>query len=102
MHEVRNFGLIVLLVAGAFAIAVLSSLISERIRLPGPALFLLAAAVLSDIFPSLGKLQIRTVERIGAVPLTVPRFAGGPPTALLRLRTAWVPLAPLGFAATFV
>lgn len=87
MHEVRNFGLIVLLVSGAFAIAVLSSLISERIRLPGPALFLLAAAVLSDIFPSLGNLQIRTVERIGVVALIVILFDGGTRIGLRRLRT---------------
>lgn len=101
MHEVRNFGLIVLLVSGAFAIAVLSSLISERIRLPGPALFLLAAAVLSDIFPSLGNLQIRTVERIGVVALIVILFDGGTRIGLRRLRTAWVPVLLLGFPGTF-
>src|SRR4051812_21601151 len=76
MHEVRNFGLIVLLVAAAFALAVLSSRLSDRVSVPGPALFLLAAAVLSDVFPSLGKLQIRTVERIGVVALIVILFDG--------------------------
>src|SRR5215213_7600443 len=101
MHEVRTFGLIVLLVAAAFALAVLSSLISERIRLPGPAVFLLAAAVLSDIFPSLGKLQIRTVERIGVVALIVILFDGGTRIGLRRLRTAWVPVLLLGLPGTF-
>ena len=77
-----------LLVAAAFALAVLSSRVSERVSLPGPALFLLAAAVLSDVFPSLGKLQIRTVERIGVVALIVILFDGGTRIGLRRLRTA--------------
>ena len=101
MHEVRTFGLVVLLVAAAFALAVLSSRLSERVSLPGPALFLLAAAVLSDIFPSLGKLEIRTVERIGVVALIVILFDGGTRIGLRRLRTAWVPVLLLGLPGTF-
>src|SRR6266545_3167526 len=66
MHEVHDFGLIVLLVATAFALAVITSRLSERLRIPGPALFLIAAALLSDAFPSLGNLSIRTVGLIGA------------------------------------
>ena len=91
MHEVRTFGLVVLLVAAAFALAVLSSRLSERVSLPGPALFLLAAAVLSDVFPSLGKLQIRTVERIGVVALIVILFDGGMHIGWRRFRAAAVP-----------
>src|SRR5436190_509019 len=101
MHEVRTFGLIVLLVAAAFALAVLSSRLSDRVSVPGPALFLLAAAVLSDVFPSLGKLQIRTVERIGVVALIVILFDGGTRIGLRRLRTAWVPVLLLGLPGTF-
>jgi len=58
MHEVHDFGVIVLLVATAFALAVITSRLSERLRIPGPALFLIAAALLSDAFPSLGDLSI--------------------------------------------
>ena len=101
MHEVHTFGLVVLLVAAAFALAVLSSRVSERVSLPGPALFLLAAAVLSDVFPSLGKLQIRTVERIGVVALVVILFDGGSRIGLRRLRTAIVPVLLLGLPGTF-
>ena len=53
MHEVHEFGLIVLLISTGFALAVISSRVSERLRIPGPALFLIAAALLSDAFPSL-------------------------------------------------
>ena len=79
MHEVHEFGVIVLLVSTAFALAVLTSRLSERLRIPGPALFLIAAALLSDVFPSLGDLSIRTVERIGVVALVVILFDGARP-----------------------
>src|SRR4029079_504989 len=102
MHERHNVGLIVLLVAAGFALAVLSSRVSERVSLPGPALFLLVAALLSDIFPSLGRLQIRTVERIGVIALIVILFDGGTRIGLRRLRTAIVPVVLLGLPGTFL
>jgi cell volume regulation protein A len=101
MHEVHEFGVIVLLVATAFALAVVSSRLSERLRIPGPALFLIAAALLSDAFPSLGDLSIRTVERIGVVALVVILFDGGTRIGLRRLRTAALPVLSLGIIGTF-
>jgi potassium/hydrogen antiporter len=101
MHETHAFGLIVLLVSAAFVLAVLSSRVSERILVPGPALFLLAAAVLSDIFPSLGDIEIRTVERIGVVALIVILFDGGSRIGVRRLRTALAPVLLLGLPGTF-
>jgi potassium/hydrogen antiporter len=101
MHEVHDFGLIVLLVATGFAAAVISSRVSERLRVPGPALFLIASALLSDAFPSLGDVSIRTVERIGVVALVVILFDGGTRIGLRRLRTAAAPVLLLGVAGTF-
>src|SRR6266511_306702 len=101
MHEVHDFGVIVLLVATAFALAVITSRLSERLRIPGPALFLIAAALLSDAFPSLGDLSIRTVERIGVVALVVILFDGGSRIGLRRLRTAALPVLSLGIIGTF-
>jgi cell volume regulation protein A len=101
MHEVHEFGLIVLLMATAFVLAVLTSRLSERLHVPGPALFLIAAALLSDLFPSLGDLSIRTVERIGVVALAVILFDGGSRIGLRRLRTAAVPVLSLGVIGTF-
>jgi cell volume regulation protein A len=101
MHEVHEFGVTVLLVATGFAAAVASSRISERLRVPGPAIFLLAAALLSDAFPSLGDVSIRTVERIGVVALVVILFDGGSRIGLRRLRTAAVPVVSLGVLGTF-
>jgi potassium/hydrogen antiporter len=102
MHEVHDFGLIVLLVSTGFALAVVSSRLSERLRVPGPALFLIAAALLSDAFPSLADaLSIRTVERIGVVALAVILFDGGTRIGLRRFRTAAVPILSLGIVGTF-
>lgn len=102
MHEVHDFGLIVLLVSTGFALAVVSSRLSERLRVPGPAIFLIAAALLSDAFPSLADaLSIRTVERIGVVALAVILFDGGTRIGLRRFRTAAVPILSLGIVGTF-
>src|ERR1044071_1769223 len=101
MHEVHEFGVVVLLVAAAFGLAIATSRLSERFRVPGPAIFLVAAAFLSDAFPSLGDLSIRTVERIGVVALIVILFDGGSRIGLRRFRTAAVPVLSLGVLGTF-
>jgi cell volume regulation protein A len=102
MAEVHEFGTVVLLVAAGFALAVFTSRLSERISVPGPAIFLLAAAVASDVFPSLAdKLSIREVERIGVVALIVILFDGGARIGLRRLRVALVPVLSLGVLGTF-
>ena len=78
MDEVREFGTVVLLVAGGFSLAVATSKLTERFPIPAPAIFLLAAAVASDVFPTLAEqLSIRNVERIGVVALIIILFDGG-------------------------
>jgi cell volume regulation protein A len=102
MGEVHEFGVVVLLTATGFALAIGTSRFSERVRVPGPALFLLATAVLTDVFPSLGHhLSILTVERIGVVALVVILFDGGTRIGLRRLRTAALPVLSLGMVGTF-
>src|SRR5262249_20080525 len=76
VNETLDFGAIVLVVAVGFAVAVALSKVTERFPVPGPALFLLAAAIASDVFPGL-TLPIRSVERIGVVALVVILFEGG-------------------------
>lgn len=102
MDEVSEFGLVVLVVAGGFSLALLTSKISERFPIPAPALFLLAAAVASDLFPSLADaLSIRDVGRIGVVALILILFDGGMLVGWRRFRIAAVPIASLGVFATF-
>jgi cell volume regulation protein A len=102
MTEIGDFGAIVLLVGGSFLAAVWSSKLSARVPVPGPAVFLLAAAIASDVFPSLGDhVSIRTVERIGVVGLIVILFDGGMHVGMRRLRAAAAPIVALGVLGTF-
>jgi potassium/hydrogen antiporter len=101
MNEAHEFGVVVLLVSTGFALAVASSRLSERLRVPGPALFLLAAALLSDAFPALGDISTLTVERIAAAALVVILFDGGTRIGMAKLRTAVVPVLTLGVVGTF-
>jgi hypothetical protein len=60
VSELFEFGRIVLLVAAGFSLALAASKLIERFPLPGPAIFLLAAALASDLFPALaGHTSIR-------------------------------------------
>jgi potassium/hydrogen antiporter len=69
---------------------------------PEPAVFLLLAAVASDVFPELGeRLSIREVERIGVVALIVILFNGGTLVGWRRFRVAAVPIFTLGLLGTF-
>ena len=102
MHEVTHFGAIVLLVAGAFLVAVLSNRVSERLRVPAAAFFLLAAALASDLWPELADtLSIRDVERIAVVALIVILFDGGMRVGWNRFRDSAVPIVSLGLLGTF-
>jgi potassium/hydrogen antiporter len=102
MHEVTHFGAIVLLVSGAFSVAVLSPKLSERLRVPAAAFFLLAAALASDLWPDLADaLSIRDVERIAVVALIVILFDGGMRVGWSRFRESAVPIVSLGLVGTF-
>ena len=102
MHEVVHFGGIVLIVSGAFALAVLANKVSERLRIPAAGLFLLAAAVASDIWTGLAEaLSIRDVERIAVVALIVILFDGGMRVGWTRFRESAVPIVSLGLVGTF-
>src|SRR4051794_2531105 len=100
MHDVHHFGLIVLLCAGAFTAALLASKLSARTSIPAPALFLVAAAGLSDAFPGL-VLSTGTGERIATLAPIVILFDGGGPIGARRFRAAAVPIALLGTVGTF-
>jgi potassium/hydrogen antiporter len=78
MTELTDFASIVLRVTAAFALAVLSTRLTARFPLPAPAIFLLAAAAVSDIWPQVYvAVPIRMVERIAVVALIVILFNGG-------------------------
>jgi len=71
------FGLGVLVTALAGVVAVLSSRVSERLRIPAPAFFLIAAAAAADLWPRLGGLSFTAVDQVVSVALAVILFDGG-------------------------
>lgn len=102
MTEIADFALIVLVVAGGLALAVLSTKLSDRLPLPAPVMFLVAAALASDASDSLGSaLQIRDVERIAVIALIVILFNGGLDIGRRRLRDSAGPVLSLGILGTF-
>ena len=102
MSEISNFGEIVLVVAAGFSLALYGRALTERFRIPGAALFLIAAAAASDLVPALGDaISFVTVERIGVVALIVILFDGGLDIGWRRFRVAAVPILSLGVFGTF-
>lgn len=102
MDELTVFGTIVLVVAGGLLLALLATKLSEYVPIPEPAVFLVLAAVASDVFPELSdRLTIEDVERIAVVALIVILFNGGTLVGWRRFRVAAVPISTLGIFGTF-
>ncbi len=102
MHEIISFAVIVLVVAGGLSFALAWSRISERLPIPAAAVFLIAGAALSDIFPQLERhASIQTVERVAVVAVIVILFDGGMHIGWRRFRASIVPISSLGLLGTF-
>jgi potassium/hydrogen antiporter len=102
VDEVTTFGAVILVVALAFSLAILANRITDYLPLPAPALFLLVAALASDISDRLANaLSIRDVERIGVVALILILFDGGIHVGWRRFRESAYPIASLGILGTF-
>ena len=96
MDELAEFGTIVLVISAGGLVALFGRKLTERLPIPAPAIFLLAAAVAPALIP-----DIRTVERVGVIALIVILFDGGMSIGWRRFRRAWVPIASLGIVGTF-
>lgn len=102
MSDVAGFGLAVALVSVAGLLAVLSNRVSERIRLPAPAIFLIAASVVSALVPPLGRLPVVTVQRVVTVMLVLLLFDGGMHIGWRRFRSAGGTVLWIGVVGTLV
>ncbi|WBB65337.1 cation:proton antiporter [Micromonospora sp. WMMD812] len=102
MDHTLTFGLLVALVGVALSTAILSSRISDAIGVPAPALFLVAAAVASDLFPELYGLDVQHVQDIVTVALIFILFEGGMHIGWRRFRSALGPIAVVGVLGTFL
>ncbi len=102
MDEIATFGELVLVVAGGLLAAILLRTVSARIAIPSAALLLAAAAIASDLVPSLGDaLSFTAVERIAVVALVVILFEGGLHIGWSRFRASAIPILSLGVLGTF-
>jgi potassium/hydrogen antiporter len=102
VNDVERFAGLLAAVSAVMGLAILSSRLSERLRVPAPALFLVGAAVASDLFPELGRIPIEQVQRIVTVCLVLILFDGGMGIGLTRFRREAGPIAWLGVAGTLV
>lgn len=97
-----TFGLGVLVTALAGVGAVLSSRVSERLKIPAPAFFLIAAAAAADLWPRLGGLSFTAVDQVVSVALAVILFDGGMRVGWRRMKSVAGPTMWIGVAGTLV
>jgi potassium/hydrogen antiporter len=102
MSLIESFGVAVLAAGLVGLAAVLSNRVSERLRIPAPAIFLGCAAVASYLVPRLGRLQVETVEQVVTVALAVILFNGGLHIGWRKLRPVAAATLWLGVAGTLV
>lgn len=100
MDDVLPFGTLVAALSLAGLLAVWSNRVSERIRIPAPAIFLVVAAVASDLFPQLADIPVLTVQRVVTVMLVLLLFDGGMHIGLRRFRTATGSVLLVGVVGT--
>ncbi|MFC5501718.1 cation:proton antiporter [Lysinimonas soli] len=102
MSELDGFTLALGLGALALIAAVLSNQLSSWIRIPAPALFLVAAAALATAFPALGGVPRLLDEEVVSVALVFILFDGGMHIGWRRFRASALPITWLGIAGTAV
>jgi potassium/hydrogen antiporter len=101
VSEVVAFGLVILIVAAIGAFFVFSNKLSERVPIPAPAIFLLAAAIAAHFSPRLAReISIKDVERVAVVALILILFDGGMRVGWRRFRIAVIPISTLGVLGT--
>ena len=102
MDDIAHFGFVVASTSLVLVVAVLSSRLGVRLRVPAPALFLVGAAVASDIVPVLGETSIQTVQNVVSVALAVILFNGGMDVGWQRFRANATAIVWIGVAGTLV
>ena len=101
MSDTYPYALLLLVVAGVGIGALLSHRVAERIRVPAPALFLVAAAIVVNVLGHGHAPPERTVERVVTVALLAILYDGGLHIGLRRFRQAAAPILVVGVVGTF-
>jgi cell volume regulation protein A len=100
--DTEPFALVIVLTAAVGLVAVLSNRLTERVKLPSPALVLIGAAISVKVIPALHAPQEHTVERVVTIALACILFDGGMHIGWARFRSAAGPIAVVGVAGTFL
>ncbi|MGH3268658.1 MAG: cation:proton antiporter [Trebonia sp.] len=90
-----------LLTAAVGLVAVLSGRLTERVKIPSPALVLAGAAIAVKVVPLLHVPPQQAVERVVTVALACILFDGGLHIGWSRFRSAIAPIASAGVLGTF-
>jgi cell volume regulation protein A len=96
------FALVVLLTAAVGLVAVLSNRLTERVKIPSPALVLVGAAITVKVIPALHAPPRQAVERVVTVALVCILFDGGMHIGWSRFRSAAAAIAIVGVLGTFL
>ena len=101
MTDAGPFALVLLLTAAVGLVVVLSNRLTERLKVPSPALVLVGAAVAVKVVPALHEPPQLVVERVVTVALVCILFDGGMQIGWAQFRSAAVPVTVTGVAGTF-
>jgi len=103
VRELNDFALVLAIISGGLWLALVSTRLTTRLRIPAPVVFLIAATAISDIFPGLSHpVSTRDVERIGVAALIAILFDGGLQVGWRHLKPSLRPVALLGIVGTFL
>ena len=102
MTHIETLATEILFVSVAIIAAVFSNRLSTLIRIPAPALFLIAAAILAKIFPQLGSLPRGTAESLVTIALVFILFDGGMHIGWDRFRASLAAITWLGILGTIL
>jgi cell volume regulation protein A len=95
-------GFAVLVVSGSVIAAIFGGKLSARLRVPAPALFLIAAALVALLLPPVGEGARQSGETIVSMALVFILFDGGMHIGWRRFRSAAGSIAWIGVAGTAV
>jgi cell volume regulation protein A len=102
VDDARHFALIMLLTAAVGLVAVLSTRLTQYIKVPVPVLVLVASAIAVKAVPSLHRPSTVAAEDIVTVALVCILFAGGMDIGAARFRRAALPIGLVGVLGTFL
>ncbi|MDA8290106.1 MAG: cation:proton antiporter [Actinomycetota bacterium] len=102
MGDSEQFALLVLLASAVGIVAVLSSRLTARLKVPSPAIVLAGAAVAVEVVPGIHAPGHATVGRVVTVALVCVLFDGGMQIGWSRIRAAWRTVAVVGVLGTFL